>query len=1035
VKRLAAGMLATAVVVAAAAQPSAPLAPCGGVAAAAAATHPDAVDALLRAEPERALAVACAALPRASPVQAAWLQVQVADALLTLSRRPEAKAVLAPLETAARARGESADGEAWRGVWFATAGRAAFDETDYAGAAAHFAAARERLQRAGRAQTRAYAQVLLGQAQTLRVERRLAEAERAAAEAETLLAALGLARSLDMGDALNARGMLAHARQDLPETARLARAEIDLLRELGHGDDPETLHSYATLGAVLSQLARFAEAEAALREGEAVIARHPDADPSGQVGVFTNLAMLYLDQGRHEAAREPSERAMTRAAALYGADSPRLITPLMARGQVHLRGGRYAAAQADLQRALAIADANRASVGMLRKLRLRDALAVLQIQLGDLAAASQLVEAGLAEAGTSPDLGYWRGRLLRRQALLATRAGRFADADRQLAEAAELIGAVIGREHGMVAELVAERCSAQLQQGGAAPACDALRERLPALQSGAPTYRFRAHAALAQQALRDGDAAAALDHHLQALAAAETDGAADPRWPALDALAQHLRSSGRNALAVFVGKSALAAIEDLRREANAVLHAADRSFLVDKVAVYRRVAEWQAEDGRIAEALQTVQLLKEEEFLEFVQRRGDLLGAPGAAALTEAERRIAERWPRPAAARGDGVAEREAEWAARARIALGELVDVDTAQPRGPPPVPAAGGARDGELVVHTLSGATHLTLFLESRQGVESRRLAWGSAAAGREVGALLAALGRGDAAVGALQALYQRLGAPIDEAAQAAGVRRIVLDLDGPLRYLPLAALHDGRGPLGARYTFVSRPRAGDADTPRQTARPSLMAVGVSRPLPGQPALPGVAREVCAIVAGPVHGLDVDDPRCAPGGGVVPGIGWLNEAFTQRRLLDAAARGGGGGALLHVGTHFDLRPGHMGRSSLLLGDGTRMTLDQVAQLSFEGHDLVTLSACETGLGGAGADGREVEGLNLLMLRRGARAVLASLWRVDDRSTSQLMRAFYRELARTDAAEALRRAQAEVRASAGWQAPYHWAGFYVTSR
>ena len=70
-----------------------------------------------------------------------------------------------------------------------------------------------------------------------------------------------------------------------------------------------------------------------------------------------------------------------------------------------------------------------------------------------------------------------------------------------------------------------------------------------------------------------------------------------------------------------------------------------------------------------------------------------------------------------------------------------------------------------------------------------------------------------------------------------------------------------------------------------------------------------------------------------------------------------------------------------------------------------------------------------------MMVARRGARSVLASLWPVDDASTGRLMEVFYSELRRVDAAEALRRAQAAVRDTAGgqWAAPRYWAGFYLT--
>lgn len=1019
---------------------AAPLPGCDTAVATAAAdlpATPAAIDAVLRAEPERALAAACAAWPQAAPADQPWLQVQAADALYEMSRLPPAQAALQALQARVA---DDAESPGWRAHWHTVAARIAFDETEYDAAARHFDSAAELLRRAGLQRTRLAALVMLGQSQIRKLARDLEGAERLAAEAESLLNELGLGLSMDMGDVLNARTMVAYARQDLPGTARLAQAEIDLARAIGRGDDPELLHGYATLGAVLSQLGRFAEADAALQQGLALIARHPEAEPSGQLGIYTNLAMLYLDQGRHDAALDPAQRAVERAEQLYGRDSPRLLTPLMARGQVQLRAARYASAGADLQRALVIADAHRASVGPLRAPRLRDLLASLYIQLGDLDRARQVAEAGLAEQRSEDaQFGYWRGRLLRRRALVALREGGDAQAEAWLAEAwlAEarpLIAAAVGDANPYVTQLVSERCVAQVRLGGEAPACDELRARLQGLADAAPAYRFHAHAALAQQQAARGDASAALQHHLAALAAAERDGAADPRWAALDALAQHLRAHGEPQLAVLFGKQALGAIEALRREAAAAMTAAERGFLVDKVAVYRRVADWLAEDGRLPEALQTLRLLKEEEFRDFVQhqRALDEGGGPGtmASTLTEQEQWLLQRWPalKPGAADG---ADGETEWTVRAAAALPALSAATP--PRAGAERAAAPGARPGELVVYALEAPRHLTLVFESTQGVQAQRLAWDRARAAVEIGRLLAALGRGDPAPEALAALHRQVGEPIERAARRSGARRIVLAFDGALRYVPLAALADGGPPLGERYTVVHRVVARSAAHAGSMAPPELVAMGVSQPTPGQPGLPGVAREVCAIVDGPVHGLAAADGACAPPRGIVRGSGWLNDSFTWQRLADAAA---GGSGLLHVGTHFDLRPGNIGRSTLLLGDGSRVALDALAQLDFSGQELVTLSACETGLGGGtAADGREVEGLNLLILRRGARAVLATLWRVDDESTSVLMRAFYRELKRTDAAEALRRAQAQVRAQARWAVPAHWAAFYVTTR
>jgi CHAT domain-containing protein len=94
---------------------------------------------------------------------------------------------------------------------------------------------------------------------------------------------------------------------------------------------------------------------------------------------------------------------------------------------------------------------------------------------------------------------------------------------------------------------------------------------------------------------------------------------------------------------------------------------------------------------------------------------------------------------------------------------------------------------------------------------------------------------------------------------------------------------------------------------------------------------------------------------------------------------------------------------------------------------------ELVVLSACQTALG------EEIHGEGLVGLARGfmhagARRVVASLWRVDDQATAQLMRHFYRGMLKEKLrpAAALRAAQIEMSRHPRWSAPYYWAGFVM---
>jgi CHAT domain-containing protein/predicted negative regulator of RcsB-dependent stress response len=94
---------------------------------------------------------------------------------------------------------------------------------------------------------------------------------------------------------------------------------------------------------------------------------------------------------------------------------------------------------------------------------------------------------------------------------------------------------------------------------------------------------------------------------------------------------------------------------------------------------------------------------------------------------------------------------------------------------------------------------------------------------------------------------------------------------------------------------------------------------------------------------------------------------------------------------------------------------------------------DLVVLSACSSALG------KPVEGEGLVGIMRGfmyagARRIVASLWRVDDRATAALMSRFYREMLQNNRspAAALRHAQLEMWRQTEWRHPFYWAAFVL---
>ncbi len=140
-----------------------------------------------------------------------------------------------------------------------------------------------------------------------------------------------------------------------------------------------------------------------------------------------------------------------------------------------------------------------------------------------------------------------------------------------------------------------------------------------------------------------------------------------------------------------------------------------------------------------------------------------------------------------------------------------------------------------------------------------------------------------------------------------------------------------------------------------------------------------------------------------------------------------------------LHFATHSFIDTQYPSLSGLLLSgnrdggpaDGL-LQLDQISSLSLNA-ELAVLSACETALG------REIRGEGLVGLTQGfilagARHVVASLWRVPDRGTAELMALLYRNLMvrRLPVAAALRGAQLELSSQRQWADPYYWAGFIL---
>lgn len=333
--------------------------------------------------------------------------------------------------------------------------------------------------------------------------------------------------------------------------------------------------------------------------------------------------------------------------------------------------------------------------------------------------------------------------------------------------------------------------------------------------------------------------------------------------------------------------------------------------------------------------------------------------------------------------------------------------------------------------------------------EGFASFRLPVGEEALERAVAALRDRVTDPGSDVAAWRAhgtrLYDLLLAPAE--AQIARAERLLLLPDGPLHTLPWSALLRRGRPLGTvkpLHTALSATVYAELRRRRPDERfrgwGTVTAFGDPVYPEAGAAAPADPQVRTALARGadlgplPATRAEVDGIAALfPAARI-----FVGEAATEER----AKRLGPGARILHFACHGLLD------ESLPLNSGLALSLPEnprpggengllQAWEIFEGPrlpaDLVTLSACGTGLGGA-QGGEGLIGLTRAFQYAGARTVVASLWSIADTSTGGLMRRFYRGLARgLDKAEALRRAQKETAGSEGPGAhPYHWAAFLV---
>ncbi|WP_449418990.1 CHAT domain-containing protein [Phormidium nigroviride] len=260
----------------------------------------------------------------------------------------------------------------------------------------------------------------------------------------------------------------------------------------------------------------------------------------------------------------------------------------------------------------------------------------------------------------------------------------------------------------------------------------------------------------------------------------------------------------------------------------------------------------------------------------------------------------------------------------------------------------------------------------------------------------------------------LYDILIRPIEDKLKAFSPKQLSIIATGKLRYIPFETLYDKQTEkfLIEKYPINYLTRISTRTIPDSTLQGGILALG--NPVPRDPQnLPGSEAEVKTIT------------QFLPGS-----IAYINNNATLAQFKTQAPRF----PFLHLATHGCFQSGGcknlgMNEGTLLFADST-LNIADAALLGLENTRLLTLSACQTALQ-ANSNGEEISGIAYIFERAGARAVMATLWSVNDEETKELMIEFYRNINKgMSKVEALR--EAKISLIKTKPHPFFWSAFIL---
>jgi CHAT domain-containing protein len=500
----------------------------------------------------------------------------------------------------------------------------------------------------------------------------------------------------------------------------------------------------------------------------------------------------------------------------------------------------------------------------------------------------------------------------------------------------------------------------------------------------------------------------ALDLYRQHLVVVRQIGERKGEANANAAIAATLVNLNQTSLAIAFYKSSIGITESIRKDIQSLGKEDRQSYLQTVADRYRHLADLLLNQGRVIEALQVLDLLKVQELEDYLKNiKGNDRTAQGVRML-EPEKGISDKL---LAASFENSHEINSQLSNKIQqLPKSEINRVPDYLQKIP----------QGTVLLYPLILRDRLELILFSNNNIPVNRTVKISQ---KKLEKIIADYRSGLLDAGSedvqesARELYNLLIKPVETELAQAKAETILYATDGKLRYVPLAALYDGKQWLIEKYRVSNLIAYILSDFGQQSkAQPSILAGAFGGKAGeqkfGQTALPATIKEVQAIANSFQNSVT------------------LTEENFSRQAIESKFKNHN---ILHLATHAEFNIGSPENSFIIFGNGDKIRLNEINDWKIPNVDLIVLSACQTGVGKLG-DGVEILGFGYQVQKAGAKQAIASLWKVDDAGTQALMAAFYREFQKGDitVTEALRRAQVSLIKSSNFNHPNYWSAFFA---